>query len=75
MTMITLTPQEELIASIRKDQIEQILKDAAGDIFRLPSWKRSLFAQLVQDQKQDLQDDSYNPLYDDMDDHSESAQH
>jgi hypothetical protein len=62
-----LTPQEELIASIRQDQIEQILKDAAGDIFRLPAWKRSLFAQLVQAQKQDL--------YDDINNHHKSVQH
>jgi hypothetical protein len=46
------TPQEELIASIRQEQIERILRDTAGNVDKLPSWRRDLFTQLVMDQRQ-----------------------
>jgi hypothetical protein len=46
------TPQEELIASIRQEQIERILRDTAGNVDKLPSWRRDLFTRLVMDQRQ-----------------------
>jgi len=49
-----MNQQEQLIASIRQEQIDQILKDAGGDILQLSDWKRGLLSQLVQDQQSDL---------------------
>jgi hypothetical protein len=50
--MITqLTPQEQLIASIRKEQIDKILHDVCGNIELLTHWKLGLYSQLVKDQE------------------------